>query len=140
MQKVHYQDDHPEVLEAAGGMRFQMFGHEGLTKSASEIFTKEAMAAYAPDDNHFGMHVVAMGSEESVGWNRNGDSFPEAALKKHHGTFVTNGHFYREHRNRCPDTQGIGMIKASAYNEDMSRVELLVWGDKRKAAASCRSP
>jgi len=132
MQKVHYQDDHAEVI-AEAGMKFQLLD-ENMTKSASECFSRDAMVDLTPDDKHFGIHVIAMGSEECIGPNRNGDAFPEVALEKYASTFVTNGCFFREHRNRCQDTQGIGIIKAAAYNKPMQRVELIVWGDKEKAA------
>lgn len=135
MEKTFYPDDHHSLLEAAGGMKFQLFdpSSKHQIKSASEGIDRKTIAEHMPDDDHFLLHVIAMGADETYGWNRNGDGFSKSALAKYHPTFVTNGHFYREHRNRCPETQGIGMIKHSAYNEPMSRVELLVWGDKRKA-------
>jgi hypothetical protein len=47
-------------------------------------------------------------------------------------TFVKNGHYFREHRNHDPK-QAIGSIRAAAYNPDMHRGEVIVWGDKKKA-------
>jgi len=132
LQKVHYQDDHPETV---ADYKFQLIDNlpHNITKSASDAIGRDVIRSLRPDSRHFGLHVVAMGSEESVGANRNGDAFPEAALREFHPTFVKRGHFYREHRNRCPETQGIGFIKHSAYSDRMNRIELFVWGDKEKA-------
>lgn len=133
MDKVIYQDDHEQVIADAGGMKFQLYDTNTLSKSASECIPSGVVAEHRPDDNHFMMHVIAMGADEQYGHNRNGDGFPRQALVDRHDTFVKQGCFYREHKNRCPETQGIGLIKHSAYNPTMDRVELLVWGDKRKA-------
>lgn len=132
MNKIHYQTDHPEVIRESG-YAFQYLDFGRMTKSASEAIPRDVLENFRPDDRHFGIHVIAMGSDESVGFNRNGDSFPEASLKEYHPTFVKHGHFYREHVNRDPKTQGIGLIKHSAYNNRMNRVELIVHGDKEKA-------
>lgn len=133
MEKIHYQDDHPEVIKEAG-YQFQFIdGDAALTKSASDAFTRAEVDKWKPDSRHFGLHVIAMGSEESVGPNRNGDGWPAAALERYHPTFVKYGCFFREHKNRCQKTQGIGTIKAAAYNKPMSRIELIIWGDKEKA-------
>ncbi len=133
MEKIHYQDDHAAVIKSAG-YRFQFFdGNDRMTKSASEAISRDVLQQWKPDSRHFGMHVIAMGSEESVGPNRNGDGWPAAALERDHGTFTKFGCFFREHLNRCQKTQGIGQIKHAAYNKPMSRVELILWGDKEKA-------
>jgi len=48
---------------------------------------------------------------------------------------VSNGHFFREHRNRDPQKK-LGDIKYAAYDpKGMRRVELLMHGHKEKAAA-----
>lgn len=131
MIKLHYQDDHEELFKLCGGHMTTLV--ESGAKSASDVFPAEKIAQFYPDDDHFMVHIIAMGDEEHYGPNRNGDSFPKEACEKYHDTFVTNGAFFREHRNRDKATQGIGSIKASAYNPTMGRIELLVWGDKRKA-------
>jgi hypothetical protein len=133
LEKIHYQDDHPSVIREAGYYAKFIDGDAYTTKSASAAFTRKEVDKWKPDKNHFGLHLIAMGSEESVGPNRNGDSWPASALQAYHQTFVKNGCFFREHKNRCQKTQGIGVVKAAAYNEPMSRIELIVWGDKRKA-------
>lgn len=74
---------------------------------------------------------------ESHNCNRNADGWSKKALEDRHQTFVTNGHFFREHRNRDPK-QAIGQVKYAAYTPvdkgGMGRVELLIWGHKKKAA------
>ena len=85
-----------------------------------------------PDKDHFMVHLIAMGDGETYGQNRNGDYWPKEANSKYHDTFVKKGHFFREHNNRDPK-EAIGSVKASAYNPDMSRIELVIHGDKKKA-------
>lgn len=132
MIKVHYQDDHDQLLELSQGHMTTLI-EPGVKKAESCAFPPDVIARHAPDKDHFMLHVVAMGDYETYGPNKNGDAFAKAANQKYHPTFVSDGHFYREHRNRDPKTQGIGHIKASAHNEEMGRVELLVHGHKKKA-------
>ncbi len=135
MLKVHYQSDQEELLKACGGVMYQVFEDRFVKSAASEVFTKEALRNHAPDKDHFMLHLVAMGDQETYSFNKNGDGFPKSALEKYAHTFVTNGCFFREHRNRDQKTQGIGSVKAAAYSPDMHRVELIVHGHREKAAA-----
>lgn len=80
------------------------------------------------------VHLIAMGSTEGYGPNRNGDGFKEAALKEYHDTFVKYAKHYRHHENKDPD-KSYGSVKASCYNEPMKRVELLVVLNSTKEAA-----
>lgn len=132
MNKLIYQTDQEDLVALAGGQMFTFYD-ENIKSAASDLFSKEKLAEYAPDKDHFMLHVVAMGDHETYGSNKNADSFTKEALEKYHHTFVKNGCFFREHRNRCQKTQGIGFVKASAFNDRMRRVELIVHGDKRKA-------
>lgn len=132
MIKVHYQDDQEDLIRIAEGQMTTLV-EEGVKSASSCAFPPEKLSEFAPDNDHFLLHVVAMGDHETYGPNKNADTFSKAANQKYHPTFVSHGHFYREHRNRDPKTQGIGHIKASAYNEDMHRIELLVHGHKKKA-------
>lgn len=88
--------------------------------------------ALAPDNDHMGMHLVALGDVERYGFNRNGDGFPKVACKNYHHTFVKNGHVYRHHQNKDPEKK-LGDIKMSAYVEPMGRVELFIHAHKEKA-------
>lgn len=97
----------------------------------------------------------ALGAHEYWGFNMNGDAFPEWSLKGEdppktvqdiidlkvkpkipdftvpygnygHETFVTNAKVYVGHANTDP-TKAIGDVIASAYNDKMHRVELIVF-------------
>lgn len=73
------------------------------------------------------VHVIALGAKEAWGPNRNGDAFTEATLKQAHDTFVKHAHWFRNHKNKKEEGHPhYGVVKASAYNPQMRRVELLV--------------
>lgn len=131
MDKIHYQTDQEDLLRLCDGQMFTLYD-DNIKSAASDTFTKEMLREYAPDKDHFMLHVVAMGDQETYGPNKNGDGFPKEALEKYHPTFISDGCFFREHRNRCQQTQGIGSIKASAYNPKMRRAELIVHGSKER--------
>lgn len=80
------------------------------------------------------VHLIALGAYEAYGPNRNGDGFKEAALKKYHPTFVKHAMWYRNHKNKDP-RKSYGIVKASAYNDPMRRVELLSLLNKEASAA-----
>ena len=80
------------------------------------------------------IHMIAMGSTESTGPNRNGDGFRSLVLDKYHPTFVKHAHFYRDHKHDDPK-KSYGRVVTSAYNNPMQRVELLVALNNTKSAA-----
>jgi hypothetical protein len=133
MIKAFATDDHAELAASAGQMSQIFERSDKITKSASDAISKADVAAHMPPDTHFGVHLISMGAEEQYGANRNGDSFSDAALKKYHDTFEKFGTVFREHRNRCPKTQGVGQVKLARHNTRMNRGELIVWVDKEKA-------
>ena len=139
MNKLIYTRDMPdELLSALDGHISTFYDSTQAVKSAaSSAFSQDMMKKHMPDDKHFAVHYIALGAHEMYGPNRNGDAWPEAGLEHDKGnygthTFVKNGHYFREHRNRDPKYK-IGDIKAAAYNKTMKRSEVIVWGDKRKA-------
>jgi len=71
------------------------------------------------------IHLIAMGSTEYTGPNRNGDGWTSATLRETHPTFVKHAMFYRDHKNRDPK-KSYGRVVKSAFNEAMPRVELIV--------------
>jgi len=82
------------------------------------------------------VHLIALGASEAYGPNRNGDGFKEATCREHHDTFVKFAKFFRNHKNKAERGDPFyGVVKASAYNEDMRRVELLCALNASKAAA-----
>jgi len=119
-----------------------------MSKRAA-VLTKE-IESVRPEPGKSHIHLIAMGAGEFYGANRNGDwfnkqagefKFPEpkeasktfmdGGLEKYHDTFVKFGNVYRNHVNKDPKIRS-GEIKASAYNPDMERVELLVAVDNKK--------
>lgn len=92
--------------------------------SAAPVFL-DAIDKIKVAEDEVPVHLLALGASEAYGPNRNGDGFKEATCRKYHDTFVKHARMYRNHRNKDP-RESYGVIKASAYNEDMRRVELLV--------------
>jgi hypothetical protein len=80
------------------------------------------------------VHLIAIGSTEAYGPNRNGDGFKSATCRKHHPTFVKHARWYRNHQNK-DEAKSYGIIKLSAFNEAMKRIELLVALNATKEAA-----
>ena len=137
MLKVHYQTDQPELFKACGGVMSQLINTErGVKSAASDAIPRSVIEEHRPDKDHFLVHMIGMGDTETYGWNKNTDGWSKQALEDRHQTFVTNGHFFREHKNRGPE-QAIGQVKYAAYTPvdkgGMGRVELLIWGHKKKA-------
>jgi hypothetical protein len=102
-----------------------------LTKSAGTIFGMD-YDKLKPGDDSVGIHVTALGASERYGSNRNGDLFPKLACVKYHDTFVKHGAVFRHHRNKDRE-KNLGIIKASAYNYPMDRIELFIHVDKERA-------
>lgn len=71
------------------------------------------------------VHVIALGTTEEYGPNRNGDGFKKKACQDYHHYFVKDAHVYRNHKNTDPK-KSYGIVKASAFNDEMNRVELIV--------------
>jgi hypothetical protein len=134
MDKLIFQDENDELIAACAGMMTTLLGDDGGVKSAaSEVFSRTKLAEFRPPPGKFMVHAVAMGAEEIYGPNKNGDAFSKRALEENYNTFVTNGHMFREHRNRDPKLR-IGDIKAAAYHPNLHRIEIVMWGDMEKAA------
>jgi hypothetical protein len=110
-------------------------GSTGLDKEqikrASAI--EALLDGYTPHSGKTAIHTIAMTSSDHFGFNRNGDGWKEANLRRDHPTFVSDAKVYRHHNNK-PSSPSFGVVKASAYNEDMHRVELLMELDNEKCA------
>lgn len=134
MIKISYSTDQESLLRDCGNL-FTLVDSPSMIKRASTSgITREMLQDLKPDKDHFLVHYVALGDHEHYGFNRNADTFTKEACQKYHHTFVKNGHFFKEHNHYSPKL-AIGQIKASAYNEDMGRVEVAVWAHKKKAAS-----
>lgn len=81
------------------------------------------------------IHLIALGTTEDFGPNRNYDGFKRETCKKCHPTFVKYAKFYRHHQNKDP-LKSYGIVKYSSFNERMKRVELLVMLNSTKEAAA----
>lgn len=103
-----------------------------FVKTAGESVGLFDFDSLAPDDDHVGIHLTAIGDSEFYGFNRNGDGFTKKANQTYHPTFVKYGMLFRHHKNKDRD-KNLGIIKASAYNPKMHRIELFVHANKERA-------
>lgn len=138
ISKLIYQDDNESLLrsvERNGEAMVQLLDTDrGIKSAASNLISKDILEQYRPtDDKTACIHLIAMGNSDQYGFNKNGDWFSGDVLEKTAHTFVTNGHMFREHRNKDPK-KAIGTIKYASYDpKGMQRVELIVHMDKDKA-------
>ena len=108
--------------------------HEFLKRASHQFLPLLDSVKFAADE--VPVHLIALGASEAYGPNRNGDGFKEATCRDHHDTFVKFAKFFRNHKNKAERGDPFyGVVKASAYNEDMRRVELLCALNSEKSAA-----
>ena len=104
-----------------------------FVKRAGADFAKKLESVkFAADE--IPVHMIAIGATEDYGPNRNGDGFTRDCCKNYHRTFEKFARFYRDHANKNP-AKSFGIVKASAYNEPMHRIELVVALNSNKEAA-----
>lgn len=132
----------PAVLWHAG--KPYTDAHGGITKHASEAI--DYIKNVVPEPGKTIMLVLALGSEEAYGPNRNGDGFPERPVRakkgngywvnpgeeltKHYQSFE-KGHVFQHHVNKDPK-KASGYVKKAFWNDKMHRVELLIVVDNNK--------
>lgn len=158
MRKILLLDDHfptgestlqPVLLWGPGNSRIDT---GRVTKTASEAL--DYIKNVQPEPGKTQMLVLALGSEEAYGPNRNGDGFPERPipaktkhassdnrkwwvapgeeLTKHYQSFETNpAHAFLHHQNQDP-AKASGHVKKAFWNPKMHRVELLIIVDNQK--------
>jgi len=102
-------------------------------KYASENLFAETLSKLKPDKDETVLHIIALGDEEIMGVNRNGDAFSRADNKKNHHTFVELANLFKDHKHTSPDL-ACGRVIDSGHNAQMGRVELLVGLDNKKCA------
>lgn len=132
-----YAFDEPQVQlikRARAGLR----GHdlsELVKRAGHELVRALDRVTLAPDE--VPVHLIALGSTESTGPNRNGDGFKAATCRKYHDTFVKHARWYRNHLNRDPH-KSYGRVIASCFNEPMGRIELIAGlnGSEKTAAVN----
>lgn len=98
-------------------------GSQVLSKTASVI--EDYLLDVKPEEGKTKLLVLALGAGEYWGSNRNGDYFPESALKDYHITFETFGNLHKNHKN-TPKDRKYGYVEKSFWNDKMKRVELVV--------------
>jgi len=84
-----------------------------------------------PDPDYAYLYDRALGAGEVYGPNNNGDYFERGELKDHHHTFEKEAALYRHHKNKGPN---IGDVMASAYNEPLDTVDLIIRAPIEKIA------
>lgn len=117
------------------GLDKQAFVKRASEETSEELLKKVAQMEVKPGEEL--VHLIAMGTTEAYGPNRNGDGFSKKACIQYHPTFVKHARFYRNHKNKDPQ-KSYGIVKASAYNPAMSRIELIVAlnGNEKAAKAN----
>lgn len=105
-----------------------------LEKRAGSEFAYRIKEAHIPPDVT-PVHLIAMGASDTWGLNRNYDGWTRETLKKDHDNFVKFARWYRNHVNKDPK-KSYGHVKLSHYNDQMDRVELLVFLNNNEKAAS----
>lgn len=112
-----------------------IIGHDKqafVKRAGAEFVEKVSNIKFAADE--VPVHLIAIGSTEDYGPNRNGDGFSRETCKKDHHTFEKFARFYRDHANKNP-AKSFGLVKASFYNEPMKRIELICALNGTKEAA-----
>jgi hypothetical protein len=103
-----------------------------IKRAGAEFAHKLLNIKFAKDE--VPVHLIAIGSTEDYGPNRNGDGFKRSCCEQYHDTFVKHAKFYRDHLNKNP-AKSYGVVKASAYHEPMKRIELICGLNSTKEAA-----
>jgi hypothetical protein len=80
------------------------------------------------------VHLIALGSTEKYGPNRNSDGYPNAFLRDRHHTFEKYARFYRDHKANDP-AASYGLVKKAYHHPELERVELIVALNRTKEAA-----
>jgi len=112
-----------------------LIGHDltMLEKRASAEFAHKAARLEKQAGEEL-IHLLAMGSTECYGPNRNGDGFRSEICNDYHDTFRKYARWYRHHANKDPK-KGRGIVKLSGFNNPMQRIELAVALNATKEAA-----
>lgn len=106
----------------------------GFLKRASNAFMAK-LANFKPLPGEVPVHIIALGSTEAYGPNRNGDGFEADVCRKYAHTFEKHAHYFRNHQNKDPK-KSYGRVKFAAFNEDMQRIELIAVLNATKEAAA----
>jgi hypothetical protein len=133
MKKIIFEGDQSNLLSQGAQQLTLIDSSKHIKQASGNSEIRAMMADLKPDKDHFMVHLIALGDYEHFGENRNGDAFSKEACINYHDTFVKHANYFVEHANRDPEKR-IGQVKASYYNADQGRIELLIHGHKVKAA------
>lgn len=103
-----------------------------VKKAASSVISRQLLEELKPDKDHFLIHLIALGDDETYGFNKNADGFPKKANEEYHKTFEKYAYLYRNH-NSSDKKFAIGQVKKAMYNPEMKRVEIAAWGNIKLA-------
>jgi hypothetical protein len=104
-----------------------------LLKRASESITHK-LGSLRLQPGEVPVHIIALGTTETVGPNRNGDGFRNDICERYHDTFTKHARYFRNHRNNDV-RKSYGIPKLSAFNAPMGRIELIAVLNATKEAA-----
>ena len=104
---------------------------DSLKKIANHNVFEPFLADYKPPSDRVVIHVLAVGDEEFYGPNRNCDAFSREDNVTAHKTFKELGYVFRGHKHNDP-LKAVGDVIATAHNDKMSRIELLLGLDPAK--------
>jgi len=123
-----------EIIPVSSRGLTQSDSNSFFTKRAGEHRFKHILDGIKLAKDEIPIHLIAMGSTENYGCNRNGDGWTEEMLKRDHPSFVKSAKVFYHHENKDPK-KAFGKVAASIWNDEMSRVELLVLLNGSKEAA-----
>ena len=109
-------------FEKRGGLE-KFASTKSYIPSDLEIVMRDIQQSPDPDLTY--LYDRALGAGQIYGPNNNGDWFGKDDLINRHGTFVNHAYMFRHHQNKDPKNK-IGDIFASAYNEKLDTVDLIL--------------
>ena len=112
---------HSDILDFSVGGALQKVASQQYIPPSLDRAIREIQAA--PDPSKVYLYDRALGAGEIYGPNNNGDWFGSEELRRHHDSFVKSAKLYRHHKNKGPH---IGDVLASAYNERLDTVDLII--------------
>lgn len=93
----------------------------------------EYLASVRPEEGYSYLLILALGSSDIYGCNRNGDWFDKDELEETYRSFEENpAYLYRHHQNKDPKNAA-GKVVKSFWNPMMRRVEIIVRMENSKA-------
>lgn len=121
---------HSRVLTFSEGNALEKVARDNYIPPSLDKAIREIQSS--PDPSMVYLYDRALGAGEIYGPNNNGDFFSKSDLKSHHDSFVKSARLYRHHKSNGPN---IGDVMASAYNEKLDTVDLIIRAPLEKVAS-----